>query len=165
MFRTRFLIFLFYFTLFSPVTPNISAVLSDSTPIIEPNICETPNFKAPVIVNSTPINNSTTPQTETNDTINSIDASPPPSNASSIEKESLPTLNNTQEQQSPTTPVKEENHSMSAKERAKQERKATKKLLKELSVCKTILEELEVCFNCLDFVDKKLDFYLFFILL
>lgn len=59
----------------------------------------------------------------------------------------MPALNNTQEQQSPTTPVKEENHSMSAKERAKQERKATKKLLKELSVCKTILEELEVCFE------------------
>lgn len=33
---------------------------------------------------------------------------------------------------------------MSAKEKAKKERKATKKLIKELAVCKTILEEMEV---------------------
>lgn len=128
--------------------------MNDSTPVIETtNACETPvQIKAPVIVNSTPINNSTTTTQIENDTINnSIDASPPPSNASSIGKES--SLNNSQ--LSPTTtPVKEENHSMSAKERAKQERKATKKLLKELSVCKTILEELEVSFDIFRIKEK-----------
>ena len=33
---------------------------------------------------------------------------------------------------------------LSAKEKAEKERKATKKLMKELAVCKTVLEEMEV---------------------
>lgn len=36
---------------------------------------------------------------------------------------------------------------LSAKEKAKKERKATKKLMKELAVCKTVLEEMEVSLN------------------
>lgn len=42
------------------------------------------------------------------------------------------------------TSVTRDENNISAKEKSKQERKATKKLLKELAICKTVLEELEV---------------------
>lgn len=42
------------------------------------------------------------------------------------------------------TSIPREENNISAKEKSKQERKATKKLMKELAVCKTVLEELEV---------------------
>lgn len=45
------------------------------------------------------------------------------------------------------TSVPRDENNISAKEKSKQERKATKKLIKELAVCKTVLEELEVHFE------------------